>query len=130
MDALEWLRKHLDDEGSDLLRDMVKVFAERLMGAEVDALCNASYGEITPARTNSRNGLRHRDFDTRVGTIDLAIPKLRHDSYHPGWLLEPRRRAERALTQVVAECYVRGGPPAGWRGLCRPSASSTCRSPR
>jgi putative transposase len=108
MDALEWLRKHLDDDGSDLLRDMVKVFAERLMGAEVDALCNASYGEITPDRTNSRNGLRHRDFDTRVGTIDLAIPKLRHDSYHPGWLLEPRRRAERALTQVVAECYVRG----------------------
>ena len=61
-----------------------------------------------PDRTNSRNGLRHRDFDTRVGTIDLAIPKLRHDSYHPGWLLEPRRRAERALTQVVAECYVKG----------------------
>jgi len=108
MDALEWLRKHLEDDGSDLLRDMVKVFAERLMGAEVDALCNASYGEITPDRTNSRNGLRHRDFDTRVGTIDLAIPKLRHDSYHPGWLLEPRRRAERALTQVVAECYVKG----------------------
>jgi transposase-like protein len=108
MDALEWLRKHLDDDSSDLLRDMVKVFAERLMGAEVDALCNASYGEISPDRTNSRNGLRHRDFDTRVGTIDLAIPKLRHDSYHPGWLLEPRRRAERALTQVVAECYVKG----------------------
>jgi len=108
MDALEWLRKHLDEDGSDLLREMVKVFAERLMGAEVDALCNASYGEITPERTNSRNGLRHRDFDTRVGTIDLAIPKLRSGSYYPGWILEPRRRAERALTQVVAECYVRG----------------------
>jgi len=108
MDALEWLRKHLEDEGSDLLRDMVKAFAERLMGAEVDAICNAGYGEITPARTNSRNGLRHRDFDTRVGTIDLAIPKLRSGSYYPGWILEPRRRAERALTQVVAECYVRG----------------------
>jgi putative transposase len=108
MDALEWLRKHLEDDDSDLLRDMVKVFAERLMAAEVDALCNASYGEISPDRTNSRNGLRHRDFDTRVGTIDLAIPKLRHDSYHPGWLLEPRRRAEKALTQVVAECYVKG----------------------
>ena len=108
MDALEWLRKHLEDEGSDLLREMVKVFAERLMAAEVDAVCNASYGEITPERTNSRNGLRHRDFDTRVGTIDLAIPKLRSGSYYPGWILEPRRRAERALTQVVAECYVRG----------------------
>ena len=77
------------DDGSDLLREMVKVFAERLMGAEVDALCNASYGEITPDRTNSRNGLRHRDFDTRVGTIDLAIPKLRHDSYHPGGCWSP-----------------------------------------
>ena len=108
MDALEWLRKHLDDDGSDLLRDMVKVFAERLMAAEVDALCNASYGEITPDRMNSRNGLRHRDFDTRVGTIDLAIPKLRSGSYYPGWILEPRRRAEKALTQVVAECYVKG----------------------
>ncbi len=108
MDAVAWLRKHLDDDGSDLLRDMVKLFAERLMGAEVDALCNAGYGEITPERTNSRNGLRHRDFDTRVGTIDLAIPKLRSGSYYPGWILEPRRRAERALTQVVAECYVRG----------------------
>ena len=108
MDALEWLRKHLEDDDSDLLRDMVKVFAERLMGAEVDASCNASYGEITPDRTNSRNGLRHRDFDTRVGTIDLAIPKLRSGSYYPGWLLEPRRRAEKALTQVVAECYVKG----------------------
>ncbi len=108
MDALEWLRKHLDDDGSDLLREMVKVFAERLMAAEVDALCGAGYGEITPERINSRNGLRHRDFDTRVGTIDLAIPKLRSGSYYPGWILEPRRRAERALTQVVAECYVRG----------------------
>ena len=108
MDALEWLRKHLEDEGSDLLREMVKVFAERLMGAEVDAVCNAGYGEITADRTNSRNGLRHRDFDTRVGTIDLAIPKLRSGSYFPGWILEPRRRAERALTQVVAECYVKG----------------------
>ena len=108
MDPLEWLRKHLDEDGSDLLREMVRAFAERLMGAEVEAICNAGYGEITPERTNSRNGYRARDFDTRVGTIELAIPKLRAGSYHPTWLLEPRRRAERALTQVVAECYVRG----------------------
>ena len=119
MDALEWLRKHLEDEGSDLLREMVRSFAERLMGAEVDAICNAGYGEITPERTNSRNGYRARDFDTRVGTIELAIPKLRHDSYHPGWLLEPRRRAERALTQVVAECYVRGVSTRRVEGLVK-----------
>jgi len=108
MDVLEWLRKHLDDDSSDLLREMVRTFAERLMGAEVEVLCNAGYGEVTPERTNSRNGYRPRLLDTRVGSIDLSIPKLREGSYYPGWLLEPRRRAERALVAVVAECYVRG----------------------
>ena len=108
MDALEWLRKQLDAEGSDLLREMVRTFAERLMAAEVDVLCNAGYGEITAERTNSRNGYRARQFDTRVGSIDLSIPKLREGSYYPGWLLEPRRRAERALVAVVAEWYVQG----------------------
>ncbi len=108
MDALEWLRKHLEAEGSDLLREMVRTFAERLMAAEVDTLCNAGYGEVTPERTNSRNGYRSRQLDTRVGSVDLCIPKLREGSYFPGWLLEPRRRAERALVAVVAECYVRG----------------------
>jgi transposase-like protein len=108
MDALDWLRKHLDADGSDLLREMVKTFAERLMAAEVEVLCNAGYGEVTPERTNSRNGYRARQLDTRVGSMELAIPKLREGSYFPGWLLEPRRRAERALVAVVAECYVRG----------------------
>jgi putative transposase len=108
MDALEWLRKHLEAEGSDLLREMVRTFAERLMAAEVEVLCNAGYAEVTPERTNSRNGYRSRQLDTRVGSVDLSIPKLREGSYFPGWLLEPRRRAERALVAVVAECYVRG----------------------
>jgi transposase-like protein len=108
MDALDGLRKHLDAEGSDLLSEMVRTFAERLMAAEVDVLCNARFGEVTPERTNSRNGYRSRPLDTRVGTIDLTIPKVREGSYYPGWLLEPRRRAERALVAVVAECYVRG----------------------
>jgi transposase-like protein len=107
MDPLEWLRKHLDDD-NDLLREMVHSFAERLMAAEVDALCNAGYGEVSAERTNSRNGYRSRQLDTRVGSMDLAIPKLREGSYYPGWLLEPRRRAERAMVAVVAECYVRG----------------------
>jgi putative transposase len=108
MDALEWLRKQLVAEGSDLLREMVRTFAERLMAVEVDVVCNAAYGEVTPERTNSRNGYRSRRLDTRVGSVDLAVPKLREGSYFPGWLLEPRRRAERALVAVVAECYVRG----------------------
>jgi transposase-like protein len=108
MDALSWLRKQLDDAEPDLLRSMVKTFAESLMNAEVDAICNASYGERTPERTNSRNGYRDRDWDTRAGSMELAIPKLRQGSYYPDWLLEPRRRAERALVAVVAECYLLG----------------------
>jgi hypothetical protein len=96
MDALEWPRKHLEAGGSNLLREMVRTFAERLMAAEVEVLCNAGYGEVTPERTNSRNGYRSRQLDSRVGSADLSIPKLREGSYFPGWLLEPRRRAERA----------------------------------
>jgi transposase-like protein len=108
MDALEWLRKHVEAKGSDLLCEMVRTFAERLMAAEVDTLCNAGYGEVRPERTNSRNGYRSRQLDSRVGSVDLSIPKLREGSYFPGWLLEPRRRTGRALLAVVAECYVRG----------------------
>jgi putative transposase len=108
MDALEWLRKHLEAEDSDLLREMVKTFAERLMAADAEVLCNARYGEVTPERTNHRNGYRSRALDTRVGSMEIAIPKLRQGSYFPEWLIEPRRRAERALVAVVAECYVRG----------------------
>lgn len=71
-------------------------------------MCGAGYGERSEQRTNSRNGYRHRDFDTRAGTVDVAIPKLREGSYFPDWLLERRRRAERALTTVVATCYLLG----------------------
>jgi putative transposase len=92
----------------DLLRDMLSTFIQSLMSAEADAVCGAGYGERTPERVNSRNGYRHRDFDTRVGTIDVAIPKLRSGSYFPDWLLERRKRAERALTSVVATCYLLG----------------------
>jgi Transposase, Mutator family len=74
MDALEWLRTHLEAEGSDLPREMVRTFAERLMSAEVEVLCNAGYAEVTPERTNSRNGYRSRQLDTRVGSVDLSIP--------------------------------------------------------
>ena len=108
MDALAWLRKHLDEADPDLLRSMVKTFADQLMSAEASALCNAGYGEVTAERLNSRNGYRARNLDTRAGTIELAIPKLRTGSYFPDWLVEPRRRAERALVAVVAQCYVEG----------------------
>jgi putative transposase len=108
MDALEWLRKQLDGNENDLLHEMVREFAERLMAAEVDAITGAGWGEVSPERVNHRNGYRQRPFDTRVGSIELAIPKLRRGSYFPDWLLDPRRRAEKALVAVVAECYVRG----------------------
>lgn len=108
MDALAWLRKQLDGDENDLLREMVREFAQRLMAAEVEAVVGAGWGEHSAERTNQRNGYRQRPFDTRVGTIDLAIPKLRRGSYFPDWLLDPRRRAEKALVAVVAECYVRG----------------------
>jgi putative transposase len=108
MDALEWLRKHLESDGSDVLREMIKTFAQALMSAEADGLCGAGYGQRSPDRVTKRNGYRQRDFDTRAGTIELAIPKLRRGSYFPDWLLEPRRRAEQALTQVICQCYVEG----------------------
>jgi transposase-like protein len=108
MEPLAWLRKQLEDADIDLLREMVRTFVQALMSAEADVLCGAPYGERSEERTNRRNGYRARDFDTRAGTIDLAVPKLRSGSYYPDWLLERRRRAERALVAVVAECYVRG----------------------
>ena len=108
MDAVEAFRKQLDGAGIDVLRELVRVFAERLMAEDADAICGAGYGERSEDRVNRRNGYRERTVDTRVGTIAVDIPKLREGSYFPGWLLEPRRRAERALVAVVAECYVRG----------------------
>ena len=78
------------------------------MSAEVDAVCGAVHGERNPERVNHRNGFRTRRWDTRVGSIDLRIPKLRKGSYFPATLLEPRRRSEKALLNVVAESYVLG----------------------
>src|SRR5215211_1927495 len=86
----------------DVLRELLATFIHTLMGAEADALCGAEYGQRSSERTNQRNGYRHREFDTRAGSLDLAIPKLRHGSYFPDWLLERRKRAERALTTVEA----------------------------
>ena len=73
MDALAWLRKQLETEGNDLLREMIRSFAESLMSAEADVLCGAAYGTVSAERTNIRNGYRHRDLDTRVGTIDSGL---------------------------------------------------------
>jgi len=108
MDMNEWLRKQLEEADPDLLREMVRSFAETLMGADADGVCGAPYGTVSPDRTNRRNGYRTRRWDTRVGTIDLKIPKLREGTYFPDWLLDVRTRSERAFIQCVAEAYVRG----------------------
>src|SRR4051812_37234033 len=92
----------------DLLRGLLGSFINTRLSAEADAVCGAEYGVASRERTNRRNGYRHRDFDTRAGTIDVAIPKLREGTYFPEWLLERRKRAERALTSVVATCYLLG----------------------
>lgn len=108
MDPMEWLRKRLEQDGSDLVREMLGSFVQQLMDAEADARCGAPHGARSPERVNRRNGYRERPWDTRLGTISLAVPKLREGSYFPDWLLEPRRRAERALVDVVCEAYVNG----------------------
>ena len=108
IDPTRFLHEQLGSASPDLLRQMLTTFMNTLMSAEADAVCGAAYGEVSAERTNVRNGYRMREFDTRAGTLDVAIPKLREGSYFPDWLLERRRRAERALTTVVATCYLLG----------------------
>jgi transposase-like protein len=108
IDPVRLLEEQLESASPDLLRSLLSTFIQTLMSAEADAVCGASYGTSSPDRTNVRNGYRHRDFDTRAGTIDVGIPKLRSGSYFPDWLLERRRRAEAALTSVVATSYLLG----------------------
>ena len=91
----------------DVLRQMVQFMAQRLMELDVEARCGAGYGEKSPERLNSRNGYRDRTRDTRAGSVELKIPKLRQGSCFPD-ILEPRRTAEKALTAVIQKAYVHG----------------------
>src|SRR6478736_6205359 len=100
--------EQLQQADPDLLRSMLTAFVQALMSADADSVCGADYGTRSPDRINRRNGYRARDWDTRAGTIELAIPKLREGSYFPDWLLERRKRAEKALVTVVATSYLLG----------------------
>jgi hypothetical protein len=128
MELMELLRK-VDGGDTDFLREGVRVLAQAPMDAEVSAQIGAEHGQRTPTRATHRNGYRARDWDTRVGTIDLQIPRVREGSYLPSFL-EPRRRAERALAAVVAQCYVEGVSTRRVEDIAQAMASPACRSPR
>ena len=98
----------LSEASPDLMRSLLQSIINTLLSADADAVVGAEWGRPSPDRTAQRNGYRHRDLDTRVGTIDVAIPKLRQGTYFPQWLLERRKRAEAALVTVVADCYLAG----------------------
>src|SRR2546430_2512998 len=135
IDLLEVLRKVGMDQDVDFLREGVRVLSQALMEAEVSAQLGAERHERTPERGGQRNGYRERQWDTRVGTIDLQVPRVRDGRYFPS-LLEPRKRAERALAAVVQEAYVQGVSTRrvdalmqalGMAGISKSQVSRICR---
>src|SRR5438093_8695284 len=107
MDALDIMRKHAEDADVDFLRETLQVVLHAVMDADVSQQIRADLHEHAADRTTYRNGYRPRRWDTRTGTIDLRIPKLREGSYLPAFL-EPRRRSEQALLAVIQQAYVEG----------------------
>ena len=92
---------------------MIRAFAQKMMDAEVETACGAGYGEVSPNRVNSRNGYRPREWDTRAGTVELAVPKLRHGSYFPSFLEHRAARAGAASVVATSTCWA--CRPGGWR---------------
>ena len=135
MSLLELLRKSGSDGDVDFLKEALNVLVHSLMEAEVAAQIGAERYERNTERTNQRNGYRQREWDTRVGTLNLSIPKLRKGSYFPS-LLEPRKRAEKALLSVVQEAYIHGVSTRkvdelveslGMKGISKSEVSRICR---
>ncbi|QAY62036.1 IS256 family transposase [Xylanimonas allomyrinae] len=108
IDPARLLHEALAESSPDFMRTMLGNIINALLSEHADTVVGAEWGQRSPERTTQRNGYRHRPLDTRVGTIDVAIPKLREGTYFPDWLLERRKRAESALTTVVADCYLAG----------------------
>lgn len=94
----------LAEASPDLMRDLLQTVINALLSADADAVCGAEWGRPSPERTAQRNGYRHHPLDTRVGTIDVAVPKLRKGTYFPEWLMERLKSSEAALITVVADC--------------------------
>ncbi|MEU3847258.1 transposase [Micrococcus terreus] len=145
LDPAGLLGEALSEASPDMMRHLLQTMINTLLSADADAVIGAEWGKPSSSRTAQRNGYRHRDLDTRVGTLDVAIPKLRSGTYFPDWLLERRKRTESALITVVADCYLAGvstrrrapplhasrssqrAVPPSWS---RPWASTRYRSPR
>jgi len=108
VDPATVLGEALADASPDLMRHLLQTMINALLSADADAVVGAGWGRPSPDRATHRNGYRHRDLDTRAGTIDVAIPKLRSGTYFPEWLLERRKRSEAALITVIADCYLAG----------------------
>ena len=108
LDPAGLLSEALTDASPDLMRSLLQTMINALLSADADAVVGAEWGKPSPDRTAQRNGYRHRDLDTRVGTIDVAVPKLRQGTYFPEWLLERRKRVEAAMITVIADCYLAG----------------------
>ncbi|MCG7430887.1 IS256 family transposase [Dermacoccus nishinomiyaensis] len=108
VDPASVLGEALSEASPDMMRHLLQTMLNALLSADADAVIGAEWGQPSATRLTHRNGYRHRDLDTRVGTLDLAVPKLRSGTYFPDWLLERRKRAESALITVVADCYLAG----------------------
>ena len=125
-DPASLLGEALPEASPGLMRHLLQTMLNALLSADADAVMVAEWGQPSPTRTTHRNGYRHRDLDTRVGTLDIAVPKLRSGTYFPDWLMERRKRAESALITIVAACYLagvvhgpHGSPPRVTRGSPR-----------
>ena len=108
IDPAGLLGEALSPASPDLMRSLLQHVMNALLSADADAVCGAQWGQQDPQRQAQRNGYRYRPLDTRVGTIDVAIPKLRSGTYFPQWLLQRRKRSETAVITVVADCYLAG----------------------
>ena len=108
VDPARVLGNLLTEASPDMMRSLLQTMINALLSADADAVCGAEWGQASADRQAQRNGYRHRPLDTRAGTIDVAVPKLRTGTYFPEWLLERRKRAESALITVIADCYLAG----------------------